>query len=114
MFKPPPAFAVIVLSDINRDPDTFTPPPTAPVTVTPEIAADFVAPTVNTLLAPFPPTVSRVDPGPVIVVVAASLNDSWPVVSVMILDVLKKLEKRMTSAVAAALESETACRSDPE
>ena len=65
-------------------------------------------------MAPPPDIVSRFAPGPVIVVVAAPVSESWPLVRVIVWGVSKTLEKTIVSPPPSAFASVTAARSERE
>src|SRR3954465_7932741 len=91
--RPPPLvlakLPLMVQSVIVSVPKLFTPPPMPvtepPLIVSPQIAADVLALTQNTCCVLPPLTDSRLAPGPVIVVVAASpANVIAPLVRVIV------------------------------
>src|SRR5262249_7447789 len=96
---------------LNRPPPIVSLPP---VIVSPDSAADAPEPlTKNTRLALLPLIDSRLAPGPVIVVVAASVSVSWPPVSVIVCGVLTKPLKTTVSAPAVEFAWPTAQRRLP-
>src|SRR5262249_22077892 len=88
-------------------------PVVPPVILNPEMAADAPELMLNTRLALLPLTESRLAPGPLIVVVTASVRVSWPLVRVMVCVEVNRLEKTTVSAPALALALRMAWRSEP-
>src|SRR5438270_13495114 len=85
-----------------------------PATVRPERVADAPVPIWNTRLELLPLTDSNAAPGPVIVVVTASVRSSSPLVRGMVCGVLNRLPKVIVGPTPATwLVSLTAWRSVP-